>query len=503
MRFWPLSRAGALGLLLLLYVASVAVRLPNLHRPLSGFGFSTAHTLIVLENFAAHGPAHFHFLPVVSYQNPGDRGVPWAGFKMQLGADGNYYHCSYPVLSYTLEHYIFKACGVFPSVAAIENLNLALCALSALLIFLILDRALRDRPAGRGCALLGAGLYLFTPSTLIFQANTFFVDMMMQPLFIGCIFCGQRLFEAPERTRWWLLTGVMIFVTSLTEWIGFLTLAVVLVLAWWALPWRRYWRGLLGLCGAATLSLAITVFLAAQISSPGEALGYFIGKYTTYSGVHSNERSHLFANLVLFRRFYFWMAGPIIFAVVAPAALLVLSRMPFREWMQRADLRLCVLAGGPVAIHVVVLFAFNSHHDYATLKALPCFAFLAAFLTQRLLSIERNQRRLVVFEAALAAAVIASSLFIYHRLWSVDDRAASVTGAQLAHAAEPAQVLALESPFEAMNPRVPYAARRNIYAYHGDDDLREHLRQQHLHEAVIVSIDGDYHITGSRRFVLP
>src|SRR4051812_4490021 len=263
----PLSRPAALLLLLLLYAGSIGIRIPHLHRPMTGIGFSTAHTLIVLENFARFGPAHFHYLPVVSYQNPGDRGVVWAGFKMQLGTDGNYYHTSYPVLSYLIEHCIFKACGVFPSVAAIENLNLFLCAISALLIFLIIDRALRDRPAGRLAALSGAGLYLFVPGTLLFQANSLFVDMIMQPLFIGCIYCAQRLFEAPAQKRWWFWTGSLIFITSLTEWIGFLVLAILLVLSWRPLPWRRHWRGLLALCGAATLSLAITIFLYAQITS--------------------------------------------------------------------------------------------------------------------------------------------------------------------------------------------------------------------------------------------
>lgn len=497
------SRAAALGLLLLLYVLSVGVRSPHLHRPLSGFGFSTAHTLIVLDNFARYGPAHFHFLPVVSFQNPGDRGVSWSGFKMQLGSDGNYYHTSYPVLSYLIEHSILKVCGVFPSVAAIENLNLGFCAISALLIFLVLDRAMLERPGGRWCGLLGAGVYLFTPSTLCFQANSFFVDMVMQPLFIACIYCAQRLFEAPEKRGWWFALAAALFLTSLTEWIGFLTLAVVLLLSWHALPWRRHWRGLLALCGLAVLSLAITFALSAQITSFRELWSYLAGKYTVYSGVHGGERSQFGANLIHLRRFYFWYAGPAILALVGNVALLVLTRVSFRDWLSGADLRLCALAGAPVALHILALFAFNSHHDYATLKAIPFFAITAALLAQRLISLALHRRVQAILQSTLAGVTFVLSLFLYHHVWLGDSTAPSVTGAQLAEAAQPTQVLAVESPIEAPDPRLHYAARRNIYVYHGDDSLREHLRRQALHEAVIVTMDKDYRVTGSRRFVLP
>ncbi len=501
-------RRVALLLLALLFACSVLVRLPSLGRPLAGHHeWVTAHTLIVLEIWARHGAGRFFHQPVITWQNPGDRGIGWQDYRLLTDPAGNFYHATYPILSYLAPHYLFQVLGVFPGVLPIQIFNLGLCALSAALLFGILLRLFRGSPHAETAALWGTAIYLFSPAVLWFQANTYFVDMLMQPLFLGCLLGGLRLLETPEQPRGWVLTAIALFLITMTEWIGVFVLVTIIALVLARGHGRAHWRGLLVLCVATGAALLLTLVLLARVRPLGEVLSFLFAKYVdqhvprTPGAVGGLKATALYQIV----RFYFWNAGPL-FALLGfqllPFALL--PRLRRIQWLRKVEVRLLVLALLPVLLHHATLLTFTRNHDYSTLKAFPFLAILSAILLHRLLKTEFLPRGWRLGQAVAAALCLAASVAMYFMLnkpWAPDSSLRDL-GENLGRLAAPDDVLVMETPLPTIEPQISYYAKRSILYYENEDAVWRHLDTHGRANAVLVTVDEQRHILKTRRIGL-
>src|SRR5687767_9329605 len=70
-----IGRRQALLIVLLLFMVSVLLRLPNLNRPLSKHHeYNTAVILVNIESWRQAGGGNlFHYIPLLNFQNPGDK----------------------------------------------------------------------------------------------------------------------------------------------------------------------------------------------------------------------------------------------------------------------------------------------------------------------------------------------------------------------------------------------------------------------------------------------
>lgn len=134
-----------------------------------------------------------------------------------------------------------------------------MAAMTALLAWLILRLAYRYRPQSPGAALLGYGLFAFTPPLILFSTQVWaeVPAALLAMLALDRILAlGARIRKNPQAGatwdgRAWLGVGLPLILLPLLK-IRFMLLAApLLILAWWYA--RRPWRPLLILCASLGL----------------------------------------------------------------------------------------------------------------------------------------------------------------------------------------------------------------------------------------------------------
>lgn len=491
-------------LLPLLFLCSVAVRAPLLGRPLAWHHeWVTAHMLIVMQIWWRYGIGHFHYCPVITWQNPGDQGIGWEKFLLLHDAHGNFYHASYPPLGYWLPYGIFAALGILPDVLGLEIINLALCALGGFLLFATVRRLYRGEPAAEAAAGWATILYFFLPGTLWFHANTYFVDMLMQPLFLGFLLALLCLLEEPKRRRWWIVTGALLMLLALTEWIALFCAVAAGALVAWRLGFRaNRWR-ITALLGLTAASLLLTPLLLLRINSLPEVFTFLRDKYAERSSLHAQAQTTTLAAACLdIYRFFRGNLDPVLKLLLLQGAVLALAlRARWLRLFRPAETNLLLLAALPVLLHYLFLFGFNCNHDYGTLKAEPAFCFLSAILFQQ--TFFRAGFSLRRTGPLLGAAALLCLVLGVRGYYRANTAWHPVTGFRdlgqaIGARAAPGDLAVLQTPYSQLMPQFSFYAKRSILWYTDDDTIRTHLHRHGLDRAVIFSIDARQQLTGTR-----
>jgi hypothetical protein len=213
--------------LLVVFVLSVLVRLPQLDRPLSKHHeFCTAVSLRVLQIWYDNGIDKYGYNPVMTYNNPADKFInndANASGRM-IDADGNYYYVSHPPFAYYFPYFFFKVLHIRPDVLPLQVFNMLLGFLTALFVYLIvcLLSFNRGRSNLHFPSFVAYTVYLFLPATLWFQGNVYMSDMAVHlPFVIGVYIVLKMIlrqkFEVPKYVFWYVIN---LFIMIYTSWLG-------------------------------------------------------------------------------------------------------------------------------------------------------------------------------------------------------------------------------------------------------------------------------------------
>jgi len=490
-----------LGVLVVLFVLSILLRLPNLNRPLAGgHEWITAHTLIVLDIWNDSGMGKFYYSPTITWQNPGDKGISWENYRLLKDQQDNYYHTSYPPLGYYLPYAVFKIAGVAPNPLGLELFNLALGGISAALIYLTVRRLYRSEAS---VAWVTAGWatisYMFTPAVLWFQCNTYFLDMLMQPLFLLFILCGATLLETDSavKYRWWWLAGVVLGLMAFTEWIALFCYATLVGLFILQKKWWPHWRGLLLLGAAVFLAFAMVLLILTGLTGLSEAVHFLLAKYLCQSGLSQTNSYDTLKSVYHFGQSYLhYFFGLILW--LATLFVLWLKTRPARPLCTRTEANLLMLSAAPVFMHHAALFGFTLGNDYSSLKAAPFFCFLLAIFFKRLWQQGSALRRISLVAMGTAAMLV--SIAMYYHLFNprLQDTALRDLGQSIAKIAGTNDVICLQTPVSCIEPQISFYARRSILYYKNDRQVLEHLNHYGVNRAAIIRVNPHYAIQDVR-----
>lgn len=215
----------SLLVLLLIFSASVAMRIPNMDRPLSKHHeFVTAVSLRVLQIWDEEGGAKFNFVPAMNYEGDANKFINnhASATDGMMDASGNYYYVSHPPLAYIIPHFVFKALRVKPTVFGLQVFHLFINFLTAICIYLIVV-SMKPNKARSGLektALLAFILYVFSSAVLWFQMNTYMSDMLVHFFFVAGILLGQKCLKFPSSTKWRVLFAINLLLMIYTSWLG-------------------------------------------------------------------------------------------------------------------------------------------------------------------------------------------------------------------------------------------------------------------------------------------
>ncbi len=379
-----------LGVLLCAFALSVQVRSFNLNQPLGRHHeWISAHTLLTL-NIWEHGggPDAFHFSPVYTFDEPGNKNIPILGGVADQ--KGDYYYVSYPPLAFLAPYYTFKITGAPMTAASLQTFGLVLHFFTALLFYLLLlqlfKRSWYDNlyfPA-----ILGYLLYLFASGHLWFHSNVYFVDVLMQFFFMAQLYVYYYVFtrngSVPRSI--WILTAVVTFCAVYTEWLGlFAAFTAFLVAAWryFSRKEKRFLTFGLLLSGAVVLSLGCTLYAYSSIHGWDAFVQASLHKLKLRSGHAGAEGSEYGFSIrnpesyTYLRQHYdanYLHIFPLLTIFVGIYALIAVYRKKYLPGFRETGMLLLVFF--PLLLHHLFFFNFNAVHDFSTLKTGTLFFLL-------------------------------------------------------------------------------------------------------------------------------
>jgi len=217
---------------LVIFVLSVCVRIPQLIKPLSHHHESiSAYELIAIESWKqAGGPARFNDIPVSNYQQPGDKRIP---NNANVDKNGNEIYISYGTGWNILPYYCFELLHIAPTPLALRLLNICISLVSCFLLFRLMLLVSSDESKKQEAAAIACVAFIFTPGTLWYFSNVYVNCGVAIPFIIAFLYCLARmiLYTQTIRASNLILLFLLVICLLSIDWIGcFLAFTAALVL---------------------------------------------------------------------------------------------------------------------------------------------------------------------------------------------------------------------------------------------------------------------------------
>ena len=393
--------------LILVFALSVAVRVPNLGRPLSGHHeFCTALTLIILHNWHTDGLAAHHGAPAVNYAGTTNAHIPW----MTMGEavrDGRTYYLSHPPLAYYLPYAAFLLVDRAPSPLGLELFALFFHFTTVLCVFLLLRAVVRDRPQLHWTPFVAAVLYCFQPSTLWFHSNAYMADIFVVPVWAFHLLAAYRYLARgrPATARHGWAYGLTLAATVFTSWLGVwaaVASSAVLIFSPRTASFRI--RGLVITAVAVAVPLLLTAWSYGSVVGLDAYMTYLQGRSGFRSTLRAGELG-LYPHILQVLENYRTAALPAV--VLLAGALLLRAIRPVRGSLPPLG-TFVVLTTVPVVLELVFFLEYAGH-DLVALKGCVLLCGLAALMLEATLArfVHAGRWRTVV----LVGLSVAGSLY--------------------------------------------------------------------------------------------
>jgi len=487
------SERRTLLLLLVLIALSIAVRSPNLNRPLSKHHeFNAAMILIPMECWDAEGAAKFSYAPVMNYQHEGDKNINNMTTD-RMSVDGNYYYLSFPVLTYLAPYSFFQLFGIAPSPLALQWFTLLLHVLTAALLYLLMKSVLsqRSEPKDQRVAGIAASTFiLFAPTPLWFFSNGYTHHVLAIPFVLLALLFLSRLMIS--ETHYWrnvLLLVISVFLVSSIVWYG-LILAALLAL-FGVYSWFKHkkfgsfiWLPML----SALLAIYCMYLHYSSLVGSEVFLDYLKNRFfvrTTVDGGTLNYADVIGATLKWYIvGFSLWIVLPVLFWL---AWLKKIKLMPSEKLV-------LWISFGTAMVHHLLLGEFTFAHNYSVLID---SVYLAVFIgIGASIGFRSSKNKTLLFLAFTGVSLVGIGQYYFiNRLGDISQNGDrydqfKVMGETIRRTAKANEVVYLVNFNENPAPQLMYYAKRNFMYAKNVNDAERFIEERHDKHARIYVVEN-------------
>lgn len=494
-------------LLILIFIISVAVRFPVINNHLSmHHGWVTAHTLLTLQTWSEGGIFNFHATAVYTPQNEGDKFVPaLAGIT---DAKGDSYYVSYPSLGFYVPYFFMKIFFLQPTILSLIIFNLLLHFLSAFFIYKIVKRLLKNNSTSEFAPIIAFIIYLFTPATLWFQSNVYFVDMLEQVLWILTFYVTLKLMDEENKPTIFLFT-LLLFACCFTEWIG-LFYAFMAFIYFGIKSMQKKQIPIVSLIcvGVVMMSIALFVWQYSQISGFHSLIESLTNKYKTRSGFYGENTSEFglsIGNPDSFSRLwehYFTNYLNLVFLlpIIVIAFIIIRNKIHLEN---KYWLIVLVFLVVPVLLHHFIFFNFTSLHDFSVLKTAVPLSVISGLL---IASFEINFSKKIFISVASVALLFYSIIGVkefyslYHKYGLTDSCEKLATF--IKENVKPDEAIFIKGDYPLVSPMTYYQAYRLVTNANDFIDAKNLSLQYHHTKGVYMECNANGNCLSIQHFTL-
>ncbi|WP_207495418.1 hypothetical protein [Aridibaculum aurantiacum] len=389
-------------ILIFLFLVSVAVRLPNLDRPLSKHHEANAALVLInAETWNLDGPAAYGYLPANAYHYPGDDLNDTANL-----AKGYIINTSFGTLWYSMPYYFFKVLGVAPSPLSLQVFNLLLHFITTVLVYYLALLLFSVHPKKHVAAFFTTAFYVFAPGPLWFHGNGYVHEIAVLPFVFGAVLLYMRS-NYQSNWNWWRLLLLAIFIIAGIQCDWLMCFVALSLFIAEVVKFIKY-KQARSLTVAMVIALSVVAGLIIIIIQFSSFMGFenymkaMLDRYVQRGVAGTSERGGLAAN-----------AGILSWYVISYGFLLMLLPLFFlrkeaKQFVEKnKTLKYFLLIAAAICLaHHLLFWGFTSVHDYAVTKS----AFLIAIVgAMAILQVKRKQ-----WQAAILMLVLIGSIALYY-----------------------------------------------------------------------------------------
>lgn len=494
-------------LLVFIFLISVAVRIPVINNHLSlHHGWISAHTLLTLQTWNEKGILNFHSAPVYTPQNEGDKFIP--ALAGVIDAKGDAYYVSYPPLGFYAPYFFMNVFFLEPNILSLIIFNLLLHFLSALFIYKIVKRLLRNNPSPEFASIIAFIIYLFTPATLWFQSNAYFVDMLEQFLWILTFFVTLKLNEESSQKNVSLFS-FLLFACCYTEWLGFFYALIAFIYFGIKSLRQKQFPAISLICVAVVfLSFGLFVWQYSQISGLHSLIENLTDKYKTRSGFYGETTSEFglsINNPASFLRLWNnYLDNYLNLIILLP--LITLTYIFIRNKIQPQNnswLLVCLFLVVPVLLHHIIFFNFTSLHDFSVLKtAVPL-----SVISSLMIAVIANHfsRKLFLFISSgamlLYSAIGIKEFYSVYHSYPLTDSCEKLA-ACISRNVKTDEAIFINGEYPLISPMTYYYSHRLLTHANDSEEAKNLLVKYHRLRGVYIECDGNGNCLTIQHFLL-
>ena len=378
--------------LLVVFLVSVLVRLPQLNRPLSKHHeFCTAVSLRILQIWYDNGIEQYNYNPVMTYNNPADKFINNEANASggMIDSAGNYYYVSHPPFAYYLPYTVFKILHIRPDVLPLQILNILFGFLTAIFVYftVCLLSFNRARSYLHFPSFIAYAIYLFLPPTLWFQGNVYMADMLVQlPFVIGVYIVLKMIIRQKFFVPKYILGYILIlFLMIYTSWLGVFYAFGVLVYSLRQVSTIKGFRVLIWSTIAVTFfTLRLITYQYSEINGMEAYIHEILNRYLLRGSVgqlHHGFLHFLFSYFILFKDiFYNYLVNYLaIYLLIGGFVWIAVTKAKLKIVFSSNGYRFIWLSVLPVVLMHFVFMQYSSQ-DFTVLYASLFFSVLIGIL---------------------------------------------------------------------------------------------------------------------------
>lgn len=492
-----------LPVLLAVFALSVALRLPQLGRPLSKHHeFCTAVSLRILEVWYDNGIEQYGYNPVMTYNHEADKHIN--NFANATGkvkdAKGNFYYVSHPPFAYYFPYYIYKILHYRPDVVSLQLINFLLHFISALFVYFIvcLLSFNRARSHLHVPSFVAFCFYVFSPATLWFQGNVYMSDMAVQTPFIIGVYVVLKMiirqkFFVPKYIFFYALA---LFIMMYTSWLGFFFASAVVVYSLLHVQQIKGFRVLIWT--TVVISVFTLRLITYQYSTIAGAEAYFSELFYRYliRGSIGEINNGFWSFFLSYFRYvkniaYNYLVNyAVYYVIIAVFVMFALSRKKLKITFTENGYRFIWLSTLPILL-MHFFFLNYSEHDFTVLYASLFLSVLMGIFydkAKKTNAVKPGQLNLIYLSVVIILCVqfTLSNLPGSKNYKGENYDTDKIIGDQIKNLTDTNTVL---FSLEKMEPQTIYYAKRNVLEIQKEEDAAAFLKKRNLSKGEIIEID--------------
>lgn len=472
----------------LLFLLSVAIRVPNLNRPISKHHeFNTAFFLIPMEIWQQEGIATYGFIPPYNYPNANDKFIAEPIGIEEGNKNGTYYYLSFPSLSYIVPYAIFSIFNLNLTALSLQVFNLILHLVVCSLLYRIFSNVFTNNSA-----LLGVMFYMFSAGTLWFHGNGYTHHIFAVFLIVLTLyFLTKIVFDNKPTKVNYSMFALSLILLFLTEWISVFFAFVLVIFS--IVNFKKY--------PAHKILVLLTVFsgvLSALVLFIQYSFYFGWQEYLDYQLNRFSYRSTLVNDsLSVGEQIFSWVKWTIVsfgaWMLLMGSLLFMLVKMKDKLRTSHNEKLLFTLLFFPPFFYHIVFMEFTVVHDYSVIIDGLFWSFLLAFLVDRL---KLPTSRLYIFASVVIVFSVAQYYVInrpgkYNQngdLYSIYQDIGEVIKAT-STSDDTIFITGFDESVNQNNPQIIYYAKRNFKPVNNELDAQIFMQEFNRQSAKLYILD--------------